>query len=148
MNESEKIIKKYKELWSKIIHLIRSIIKNSDDYDESYMKIKFDLKDELPLNKTTEMYNITIVVRAVFHENNRYYPEVFLDGFLHKINDIKNHTCHFFNNVMNAIFINFNDVLLDEKLYKETYDISYKTSTGAKLLLIRYDDVIVNVNVR
>ena len=112
------------------------------------MKIKFDLKDELPLNKTTEMYNITIVVRAVFHENNRYYPEVFLDGFFHKINDIKNHTCHFFNNVMKAIFINFNDVLLDEKLYKETYDISYKTSTGAKLLLIRYDDVIVNVNVR
>ena len=66
MNESEKIIKKYEELWSKIIHLIRSITKNSDDYDENYMKIKFDLKDELPPNKTTEMYNVTIVVTAVF----------------------------------------------------------------------------------
>ena len=33
-NESKEIIKKYKELWSKIRNLIRSITKNSDDYDE------------------------------------------------------------------------------------------------------------------
>ena len=33
---------KYEELWSKIRDLIRSITKNLDDYDEKYMKIKFD----------------------------------------------------------------------------------------------------------
>ena len=33
-NESKEIIKKYKELWSKIRYWIRSITKNSDDYDE------------------------------------------------------------------------------------------------------------------
>ena len=38
-NESKEIIKKYEVLWSKIRNLIRSIIKNSNDYDEKYMKI-------------------------------------------------------------------------------------------------------------
>ena len=42
-NESNKIIKKYEQLWNKISDLIRSVTKNSDDYDEKYMKIKFNL---------------------------------------------------------------------------------------------------------
>ena len=41
-NEKKEIIK-YEELWSKIRNLIRSISKNSDDYDKKYMKIKFDI---------------------------------------------------------------------------------------------------------
>ena len=57
----------------------RSITKNSDDFDEKYMKIKFSFNDELFLNKTIEIPSIIIVVRAVFHENNKYYPQVFLD---------------------------------------------------------------------
>ena len=68
---------KHKELWIKIRDLIRSIIKNSDDYDENYMKIKFNSNDELPLNKIIENPTMTIVIRAVFHENNKYYPQVF-----------------------------------------------------------------------
>ena len=41
--------KKYEELWNKIRDLIRSVIKNSDDYDddENYIIIKFDSGDEL-----------------------------------------------------------------------------------------------------
>ena len=77
--------KKYEELWSKIRDLIRSITKNSDDYDEKYMKIKFNSDDELPLNKTIEIPTMAIVVRAVFHENNKYYPQVFLDECLYKL---------------------------------------------------------------
>ena len=50
-NESEETIKKYQELWSKIGDLIRSMTKHSDDYDEEYMKIKFNSDDQLPLNK-------------------------------------------------------------------------------------------------
>ena len=47
--------KKYEELWSKIRDLIRSITKNSDDYYEKYMKIKFNSDNKLPLNKTIEI---------------------------------------------------------------------------------------------
>ena len=72
-NENKEKIKKFEELWIKIRDLIRSITKNSDDYDEKYMKIKFNLDDELPLNKTIEIPTMTIVVRAIFLENNKYY---------------------------------------------------------------------------
>ena len=48
-SESKEKIKKYKELWIK--NLIKSITKNSDDYDEKYIKIKFNLDDNLLLNK-------------------------------------------------------------------------------------------------
>ena len=84
-NESKEKIKKYEELWSKIRDLIRSITKNSDDYDEKYMKIKFNLDDELPLNKMMEISSMILVVRAVFHDNNKYYPQVFLNECLYKL---------------------------------------------------------------
>ena len=70
-NDSKGIIKKQEELWIKVRHLIRSITKNSDDYDEKYMKTKFNSDDELTLNKTIEIHSFTIFVRVVFHENKR-----------------------------------------------------------------------------
>ena len=49
------------------------------------MKIKFNSDDVLPLNITIEISTIIIVVRAAFHENNKYYPQVFLDECLYKL---------------------------------------------------------------
>ena len=70
-------IKKYGELWSKIRDLIRSMTKNLDDYDEKYMEIKFKSNEKLPLSKIVEIPNMIIVVRATFHENSKYYRQVF-----------------------------------------------------------------------
>ena len=30
------------------------------------------------------MHNVTIALRAVFHENNKYYPQVFLNECMYK----------------------------------------------------------------
>ena len=49
------------------------------------MKIKFNSADELPLNKTIEIPSMTLVVRSIFLENSKYYPQVFLDECLYKI---------------------------------------------------------------
>ena len=49
-NKSKEILKKHEKLWIKVSGLIRSKTKNSDDFDEKYMKIKFNSDDELPLN--------------------------------------------------------------------------------------------------
>ena len=49
------------------------------------MKIKFNSDDELLLNKIIEIPSMIIVVRAVFHENNKYYPQCFLDKCLYKL---------------------------------------------------------------
>ena len=85
-NESKEKIQKYEKLWIKIKDLIRSMTKNYNDYDydEKYRKIKFDLDNELPQNKTIEIPIITIVVRAPLFENNKYYAQVFLDECLYK----------------------------------------------------------------
>ena len=84
-NESnEKIKKKYGELWSKIRDIIISITKNSDDYDGNSVKINFHSDDILPLNKTIQIAIVAIVVRAVFHEYKKQYPQALLDKCLHK----------------------------------------------------------------
>ena len=50
-DESKDTLKPYKELWNKIRNLIRSITNKSDNYDEKYIKIKFNSGDDLPLKK-------------------------------------------------------------------------------------------------
>ena len=72
-------------MWIKIIGLIRSIAKNIDDFDEQCIKIKFNSDHNLHLNKTVEISIVRIVVGAVFHENNKYYPQTFLDESPYKI---------------------------------------------------------------
>ena len=54
-NESKERIQKYEELWSRSRDLIRSITKISDDYNEEYMKIKFNFDDRLPLPLSSEI---------------------------------------------------------------------------------------------
>ena len=73
---------KHEKFWSRVRVFIRSITKNSDDYDKKYVKIKFNSDDELPLYKTIEIPGMTKVVRTIFYENNKYYPQVFLDECL------------------------------------------------------------------
>ena len=41
------------------------------------MKIKF--------NKTREINKMLLAAEVVFHENNKYYPQVFLNESLHKL---------------------------------------------------------------
>ena len=47
--------------------------------------MKIDSDEELLLNNTIEIHNATIVVRVVFHENNKYYPHVFLNECRHEL---------------------------------------------------------------
>ena len=75
---------------SKIRDLIRSKTDNSDDYDEKYIKTKFNFDDDLPVNKTLELCNIIIVIRSVFHEGNKHYPQFFLDECLYKFKKNEN----------------------------------------------------------
>ena len=49
------------------------------------MKIKFDSDDDLPLNETIKIHNMTIVVKAMFYENNKYYRQAFLDEFIYEL---------------------------------------------------------------
>ena len=40
-------------------------------------RLKFNSDDDLPINKRLKIYIMTKVVRSVFQEDNKYYPQVF-----------------------------------------------------------------------
>ena len=67
-NESKR--KKNEELWHKTRDLIKDFITKNWD-DQKHMKIKFNLYNNLPLNKIIEIATMEIVVRADFHENKK-----------------------------------------------------------------------------
>ena len=50
------------------------------------MKIKFNLDDDLPLNKQLKFHNMIITIRSVLEEDGTLYPQVFLDNTLHELN--------------------------------------------------------------
>ena len=57
----------------------------SGEYENNYMKIKFNSDDKLPLNKQLKFLSITKVNRSVFVDDSKYYPQVFLDDCLYEL---------------------------------------------------------------
>ena len=49
------------------------------------MKIKINSDEKLSLNKMIEIPTITIAVRVVFLECNKYYPQVFSEELLNTL---------------------------------------------------------------
>ena len=49
------------------------------------MKIKFDTEDNLPLNKQLKLHMLTIIVRSVFEEDGKFYPQLYLDDCLYEL---------------------------------------------------------------
>ena len=49
------------------------------------MEIKFNSDDDLILNKTLKLHMLTIIVRSVFEEDDKYYPQIFLDECLYEV---------------------------------------------------------------
>ena len=43
------------------------------------MKIKFDTDDDFPLNKPLNLHILTIIVRSVFEDEGKFYPQVYLN---------------------------------------------------------------------
>ena len=74
-NENNEVLKKYNEVWDGIKNEIKTINGGKiTEYDKDFMKIKFNSDDNLPLNKTLNLYNMTIVIRSIFEEHGKLYP--------------------------------------------------------------------------
>ena len=82
-DENKELLKRYDDVFNEIIGKIKKI---DDDYwleySKVYMKIRFGSDDNLPLNKQLKFYNMTETIRCVFSEDNKLYPQVFLDEAL------------------------------------------------------------------
>ena len=51
------------------------------------MKTKFNSDEKL--NKTLKLHMLTVIVRSVFQEDNKHYPQVFLDECLYEFMNYK-----------------------------------------------------------
>ena len=49
------------------------------------MKIKFSSDDDLPLNKLLKFHFMTIIIRWFFSEDDKFYPQLFLDDILYEL---------------------------------------------------------------
>ena len=66
-------------LMNGIMDKIKKIDDDWFEYAKDYVKIRFSSDDNLPLNKSLKFYNMTVTIRYVFSEDNKLYPQVFLD---------------------------------------------------------------------
>ena len=53
------------------------------------MKIKFNSDYNLPLNKPLKFHNMTITIRSVFEEDDKLYPQVFIDDTFYELSPYK-----------------------------------------------------------
>ena len=49
------------------------------------MKIKFESNDNLQTYNIVNMHQVTIIIRSVFAQNGKFYPQLFLDDALYNI---------------------------------------------------------------
>ena len=85
-DKNKKVLEKYTKPWDEIKHYIQTInAGKSGEYGKDYMKIRFNSEDDLPLNKILKLHMLTKIVRSVFEEDGKYYPQVFLDECLYEI---------------------------------------------------------------
>ena len=79
-NGHKKALAKFTKFWDEIKQLIETINEGKKgEYEDKFMKIKFNSDDNLPLNKMLKLYMLTVIVRSVFDEDGKYYSKVFLD---------------------------------------------------------------------
>ena len=86
VNENKELLKKYADVWDGIKSKIKAINGGKENnYGKDYMKIKFNSGDDLPLNKPLKFHAVTMIIRSVFKEDGKLYPQVFLDDALYEL---------------------------------------------------------------
>ena len=74
-SKSQKMM--YTRIWEEIKKVINEVDECST-YDKNYDVISFDTDDILSLNSITNIYSMTIIIKSVFKDNNKFYPQIYL----------------------------------------------------------------------
>ena len=75
-----------RKVWEGVKKEIETInVGEKIEYGKDYMKIRFKSNDDLPLNKPIKLRLLTIIIRSVFSENGKFYPQLFLDDALYEL---------------------------------------------------------------
>ena len=78
VNENKEVSQKYEEVWKGVKKEIETINGSKKiEYEKDYMKIRFKSNDDLPLSKPIKLRLLTIIIRSVFSEHGKFYPQFF-----------------------------------------------------------------------
>ena len=83
----QKQAKIYNQIWNKIKELINSVDGVNfgfSDYFRDHGIIIFDTDDTLPLENIVSIYSITIIIRSVYRDYNKFYPQIHLENCIYK----------------------------------------------------------------
>ena len=86
VDENKEVSKKYEEVLKGVKKEIETI--NGDEkveYGKDLKKIRFESNDDLPMNKPVKLRLLTIIIRSVFSEDGKFYPQLFLDDALYEL---------------------------------------------------------------
>ena len=76
VGENKEVLKTYADVWDGVKNKIKAINGGQEnDYEKDYMKIKINSDDDLPLNKPLKFHVMTIIIRTVFKEDGKLYPQ-------------------------------------------------------------------------
>ena len=84
-DKRKEVLKKYTQLWDGIKNSIEKVNNKLGEHGKDFMKIKFSYDDNLPLNKTIRLRNMIIIIRSVFEEDGKFYPQIYLDKCLYEL---------------------------------------------------------------
>ena len=79
------VLRKFANIWKSIRAKIEKNTGGIVQHDKDYMKIKFESNDNLPTDNIVNMHQVTIIIRSVFAQNGKFYPQLFLDDALYEL---------------------------------------------------------------
>ena len=79
------VLRKFANIWKSIRAKIEENTGGIVQYDKDYMKIKFESNDNLPIDNIVNMHQVTIIIRSIFAQNGKFYPQLFLDDALYEL---------------------------------------------------------------
>ena len=86
VDENKEVSKKYEEVWNGIKKEIETINGGKQiEYEKDLKKIRFESNDDFPLNRPVKLRLLTIIIRCVFSEDDKFYPQLFLDDALYEL---------------------------------------------------------------
>ena len=76
----------YEEVWSGIRSEIKTLNGGKElFYEKDYARTGITTDDDLPLNKPLKFPTLVIIIRRVFQEDEKLYPQIYLDECLYEL---------------------------------------------------------------
>lgn len=65
------------------------------------MKIRFNSGDNLPIKQEIQMHNVVMIIRFVFYDKKKYYPQVYqMSVYINQLNRYYHGNLYKFNEFM------------------------------------------------